>query len=370
MSNATLSQSNASLTQSNQNLAETLAKRPQDPFMGLSVDPTVALPSTQAQAGSGTRTRSSTSTTPASPAAISSAMPINEHLRRCLSAVNDLAQSITSAIEVWNGGKPGASLDIHGLHADATALISGVPTHLQCKMCSREVTWREMGSYTAGLEGDCCACWIPSSVATWEPVGGMTTQGQTAEARKSSNMPLSLKLRPFVDQSPNTTPLTKLSNSNDIPQDALVPFAALKAVPSCKTSSRRDQIRHERTYACAPTSDDQNPTWLPPPAMLAPMAQEPIYMEMQFSPVQPMPSTEHPRQPDERPSGSSDPNMADVFASTSAKIDSGSTSHHIQRSLNRMDPPMTSDGRYCCNKCANETFDRKCEWRYVSSLDT
>lgn len=42
------------------------------------------------------------------------------------------------------------------------------------------------------------------------------------------------------------------------------------------------------------------------------------------------------------------------------------TGHKVQRSIKRADPPQTSEGKYLCDwseECADQIFDRKCEWR-------
>jgi hypothetical protein len=42
------------------------------------------------------------------------------------------------------------------------------------------------------------------------------------------------------------------------------------------------------------------------------------------------------------------------------------TGHKVQRSIKRGDPPQAHDGKYYCNfgpECADQYFDRKCEWR-------
>jgi hypothetical protein len=40
--------------------------------------------------------------------------------------------------------------------------------------------------------------------------------------------------------------------------------------------------------------------------------------------------------------------------------------HKVQRMIKRGDPPQAHDGKYYCNyapECADQYFDRKCEWR-------
>lgn len=174
--------SNATLTQSNKSLAEALmAPRSPDPFVSFSIHQSSALSAPRTQPAPGVRPAPPTQANSLCPSSIS----IDDQLQRCLSAVNDLAYSLTSAISVWNGGYFSTSLDIHKQYAEVSALVNTIPTQFQCKTCSRQVTLPHMGMrFQGGIEGRYgCKCWMPSSgEQVWEPVGGGKVQDHAGEA--------------------------------------------------------------------------------------------------------------------------------------------------------------------------------------------
>lgn len=91
-----------------------------------------------------------------------------DHLQRCLNSVQELAKTISCAMDVWRGQEKAGNTDIHGSHARLMLELGKLPKELECKDCSGRVSWSEFDltkSASAGL--GTCICAGQASIERW-----------------------------------------------------------------------------------------------------------------------------------------------------------------------------------------------------------
>lgn len=91
-----------------------------------------------------------------------------DHLLRCMQAVQELASSISCAMDAWQGQpKPGNS-DVHGSFANVTACFDELPRMLECTSCKRCVIWPKFNSGGAQGSRSTCTCLTSPSSVKWK----------------------------------------------------------------------------------------------------------------------------------------------------------------------------------------------------------
>lgn len=99
--------------------------------------------------------------------------PMIDVLHRCMGTVKELAMSISSAIDAWQGKTKFGSSDVHGTLARVTAQFGELPQRLMCTTCMRRPTWSDLGPAGGVIDSnDACACLTTPSTALWNAVDG------------------------------------------------------------------------------------------------------------------------------------------------------------------------------------------------------
>ncbi|KAM0722720.1 hypothetical protein Q7P37_002161 [Cladosporium fusiforme] len=172
--------SNNKLSESNKSLSDTIAAITQRP-PGFEHAPSVnlmslgpALTTAQIQNNQGINLMATSPFQATSPTAIpvsTSQDQVGDQLQRCMEAVQELANSISSAMGAWQGQvKPGSS-DIHGSFAKVMTHLNQLPQRLQCSSCLRCVTWSELNSIGSVTDpAKTCTCFTKDS-SNWRAVG-------------------------------------------------------------------------------------------------------------------------------------------------------------------------------------------------------
>jgi hypothetical protein len=63
--------------------------------------------------------------------------PTSDHLQRCMDSVQELAKTITCAIDKWHGSGLLDVFDIHGTYAKVSAYLEQLPADVECMRCTR-----------------------------------------------------------------------------------------------------------------------------------------------------------------------------------------------------------------------------------------
>lgn len=98
---------------------------------------------------------------------------IGDQLRRCMIAVQELATSLSCAMNAWQGQDQLVNFDFDGTCENVAAQFRTLPTQLQCKTCKRLVTWSNWSR--TGLarsvisSADKCPCYTRASSDLWKP---------------------------------------------------------------------------------------------------------------------------------------------------------------------------------------------------------
>jgi hypothetical protein len=93
-----------------------------------------------------------------------------DHLLLCMKSVQELATTITSALEALHGQEKTGSSDVHGSYAKLSANLDRLPAGVQCVHCARSVTWLRLEPIQPDLaQVGACICMCQSSPSNWKP---------------------------------------------------------------------------------------------------------------------------------------------------------------------------------------------------------
>ena len=244
---------------------------------------------------------------------------MTNHLQRCINSVQELALSISCALDALHGREKTGSSDIHGSYAKVVAEVQQLTSKVQCIHCKRTVAWSHLEPIKPGLgQAGACICMRVATPSTWEPCHD--------------------QLLP----APN-----HLNTSTSQPKFQIPCHEPPQLGQMVTSNGMGPPIRDDPIYnAVIDISMD-------------PEIRRRSFSEL--SEVQPPPPPQMHMMPTEHQS----PPISAYETSPGGIEDSG---HKIQHMIKRGDPPQAHDGKYYCNfapECADQYFDRKCEWRQV-----
>jgi len=260
---------------------------------------------------------------PTVPRAQSRSNGMTNHLQRCLSSVQELALSISCALDALHGREKTGSSDIHGSYAKLVADVQQLTSNVQCIHCKRRVAWSHLEPIKPGPgQGGACICMRVATPSTWEPCHEQLLPGP-------DHLNTSTPQREF--QIPGHTPpqVGQMLTSNGI----------------------GSPIRDDSALS--------NPM-SPSNVMMDPNIRKHSFSEL--SQVPPPPPQMHMMPPDHQSP------QASPYETSPGGMGMEDSGHKVQRMIKRGDPLQANDGKYYCNftpECADQYFDRKCEWRQV-----
>lgn len=144
---------------------------------------------------------------------------VGDDLQRCMLSVQELVESIKSALSVWQGNEKIHGSDIFGSYAKVTAAIASLPTEMQCLQCSGRVRWSEFDP-PRSVEGRCGACVCPkrpASLSSWESFRYVSSNAVVvADERRNLSAP-------GQDQAPaiSVNPTSAGTNATSFPEKHL-----------------------------------------------------------------------------------------------------------------------------------------------------
>ena len=74
------------------------------------------------------------------------------HLQRCMKSVQDLAMTISCALDALQGREKTGSSDIHGSYASLKDTMNQLPNTVQCDHCKQSVAWSHFEPVRSGVE--------------------------------------------------------------------------------------------------------------------------------------------------------------------------------------------------------------------------
>ena len=161
-----LALSNKDLSHSNKTLSDTIAaiSRPLlSPAMPQAQDPHVDLSAVPVQKA--TRDMHATllmamppnTLPPITPRQLVPSGDMSDHLQRCMKSVQDLAMTISCALDALQGREKTGSSDIHGSYASLKATMDQLPATVQCDHYKQSVAWSHLEpiGYGVGPSGPC-----------------------------------------------------------------------------------------------------------------------------------------------------------------------------------------------------------------------
>ena len=82
-----------------------------------------------------------------------------DHLRRCMKSVQELALTISCALDTLRGHEKTGSSDIHGTYAELRRAMAQLPRHVQCDQCKQSVAWSDFEPARSGIgQSRACKC--------------------------------------------------------------------------------------------------------------------------------------------------------------------------------------------------------------------
>jgi hypothetical protein len=80
-----------------------------------------------------------------------------DHLQRCIKSVQDLATTISCALDALQGREKTGSSDINGSYASLKATMDKLPAYVQCDHCKKSVAWSHFkpSRFGVGQSGSC-----------------------------------------------------------------------------------------------------------------------------------------------------------------------------------------------------------------------
>ena len=95
---------------------------------------------------------------------------MTNHLQRCMNSVQELALSISCALDALHGREKTGSSDIHGSYAKVVAEVQQLTSKVQCIHCKRTVAWSHLGPIKPGpVQAGACICMRVATPSTWQP---------------------------------------------------------------------------------------------------------------------------------------------------------------------------------------------------------
>lgn len=95
---------------------------------------------------------------------------MTNHLQRCMDSVQELALSISCALDALHGREKRGSSDIHGSYAKLVADVQQLTSKVQCIHCKRTVAWSHLEPIKPGpVQAGACICMRVATPSTWKP---------------------------------------------------------------------------------------------------------------------------------------------------------------------------------------------------------
>jgi CRP-like cAMP-binding protein len=230
---------------------------------------------------------------------------VADHLQRCMQSVQELATTISCALDALHGREKTGNSDIHGSYAKLVADVQKLTSKVQCVHCKRRVAWPHLEPIKSDPgQAGACICMRVASPSTWEPCHDQLLSDPNHPDSGNAQHPLQIQghqLPQVALSIKDDSAFSKVIQPSDIPMDAGI-----------------------RKRSFSKMAQEQ-----PPPHMQITAHHSPASSSYETSP---------------------------------------DGAHEVHRMVGRGDPPQAHDGRYYCNfgsECADQYFDRKCEWRQV-----
>jgi hypothetical protein len=104
---------------------------------------------------------------------------VADHLLLCMKSVQELATTITSALEALHGQEKTGSSDVHGSYAKLSANLDRLSAGVQCVHCARRVAWPRLEPIQPDLaQVGACICMCQSSPSNWKPCDSPMDEGE------------------------------------------------------------------------------------------------------------------------------------------------------------------------------------------------
>jgi hypothetical protein len=104
---------------------------------------------------------------------------VADHLLLCMKSVQELATTITSALEALHGQEKTGSSDVHGSYAKLSANLDRLSAGVQCIHCARSVAWPRLEPIQPDLaQVGACTCMCQSSPSNWKPCDSPMDEGE------------------------------------------------------------------------------------------------------------------------------------------------------------------------------------------------
>jgi hypothetical protein len=276
-------------------------------------------------------------------------------------------------LDVLHGREKVGSSDIQGAYARLVADVRWLPPKVQCVHCKRSVAWRHFEPIKPGSgQPGVCICMRLASPSIWEPCHAQLLSGPDCLDSSTPQRASQSQGWHYVDHgtvyhphaSPDamvntqipgslTSPVLHAQNTSPVHQEFMLPpndhytnpnTTAGATAPS-PTDANKD-IEMGRAAKKLSSGRSATPRYF-------------VHYDKtnKRSPVQ---------APQKRNPVANSNIDADIAAQDG--YESSRDSYKVQRLVKRGDPPQAHDGKYYCSfalECANQYFDRKCEWRWV-----
>ena len=255
---------------------------------------------------------------------------MTNHLQRCMDSVQELALSISCALDALHGREKTGSSDIHGSYAKLVADVQQLTSKVQCIHCKRTVAWSHLEPIKPGLgQAGACICMRVATPSTWEPCHD--------------------QLLPAPNHLNTSTPQRTIQ----IPGHKPAQVGQMVTSDGMASPFRNDPIYNKVTEPYdIPMNPDVRKRSLSELSQVQPPLPPTPQMHM-------MPTKHQSPQ-------------ASAYETSPGGIEC--SGHKVQRRIKREtlpkldNPPKAHDGKYYCNfapECAGQYFDRECEWRQV-----
>lgn len=84
---------------------------------------------------------------------------MTEQLQRCMESVQELALTISCALNTLQGHVKTGSSDIHGSYVKLNTAMAQLPIHIQCNQCKHSVAWSHLEPARHGIgQSGACEC--------------------------------------------------------------------------------------------------------------------------------------------------------------------------------------------------------------------
>lgn len=159
-----LALSNKDLSRSNKTLTDTIAaisRAPISPVAPKARSPPIVSPVTYGQGTAGAMpvtmlfAMPPVKLPPISPRNQHPSNQMTDHLQRCMKSVQELAITISCALNTLQGREKIGSSDVHGSYEKLSLAMAQLPTHVQCDQCKQSVAWSHFQPARSGIECKC-----------------------------------------------------------------------------------------------------------------------------------------------------------------------------------------------------------------------